>query len=88
MATDVVLILFSNRPIDFCSTHRGGRTSLHHAAYNGHYEMTNLLVSQPGCVVNACDKKDRRALHYAAHMGHDAIVKLLVDNSAAVDVKV
>lgn len=50
--------------------------------------MTELLLAQPGCVVNARDKKDRRALHFAAYMGHDAVVKALIDKAADVDVKV
>lgn len=66
---------------------RGGRTSLHHAAYNGHLEMVECLT-QACCVVNAADKKDRRALHFAAYMGYDKIVKLLIEKGADVDVKV
>lgn len=48
--------------------------------------MTELLLSQ-GCVVNACDKKDRRPLHWAAHIGHEAIVQLLLNHAADVHVR-
>jgi ankyrin repeat protein len=48
--------------------------------------MAELLLSQ-GCVVNACDKKDRRALHWAAHMGHEDVVRLLINHAADVNVK-
>lgn len=67
--------------------YRGGRTSLHHAAYNGHLEMTKYLT-EIGCVINASDRQDRRALHFAAYMGHDRIVRTLIANGADVDVKV
>lgn len=67
--------------------YRGGRTCLHHAAYNGHLEMVEYLM-QFDCVINASDKKDRRALHFAAYQGHNEIVKALIDKSADVDVKV
>lgn len=40
-------------------TDRSGRTALHHAAYNGHTFVAELLISK-GCIVNACDKKDCR----------------------------
>lgn len=69
------------------NTYRGGRTSLHHAAYNGHLEMTEYLA-QIGCVINASDRQDRRALHFAAYMGHDGIVRALIAKGADVDVKV
>lgn len=70
-------------------TNRGGRTSLHHAAYNGHLEIVEYLMRNKfGCVINASDKKDRRALHFAAYQGHNEIVKALIDKGADVDVKV
>jgi len=49
-------------------------------------QMAELLLSQ-GCVVNACDKKDRRALHWAAHMGYEDVVRLLINHAADVNVK-
>lgn len=67
--------------------YRSGRTALHHAAYNGHLEMVELLIHLR-CVVNASDKKDRRALHFAAYNGYDEIVKVLIAAGADVDVKV
>jgi ankyrin repeat protein len=48
--------------------------------------MAELLLTQ-GCVVNACDKKDRRALHWAAHMGYEDVVRLLINHSADTNVK-
>lgn len=67
--------------------YRGGRTSLHHAVYNGYYEMTYFLL-QSGCAVNACDRKNRRALHYASRMGYDSVVQLLLERDADVNAKV
>lgn len=49
-------------------------------------QMAELLLSQ-GCVVNACDKQDRRALHWAAHMGYEDVVRLLINHAADVNVK-
>lgn len=67
--------------------YRGGKTCLHHAVYNGHFEMCEYLM-QLGCVINASDKKDRRALHFAAYKGHNEIVNALIEKGADVDVKV
>lgn len=38
---------------------RYGRTALHHAAFNRHNNVIELLLSK-GCMINACDKKDCR----------------------------
>jgi ankyrin repeat protein len=46
--------------------------------------MAAVLLSL-GCVVNACDKKDRRALHWAAHMGHEDVVRLVINHAADVN---
>lgn len=48
--------------------------------------MADLLITQ-GCVVNACDKKDRRPLHYAAHQGHEDLVRLLLNHGADANVR-
>jgi ankyrin repeat protein len=49
-------------------------------------QMAEALLSH-GCVVNACDKKDRRALHWAAHMGYKDVVRLLINHAADVNVR-
>lgn len=48
--------------------------------------MAELLIAH-GCMVNACDKKDRRPLHYAAYQGHEDLVRLLLNHGADVNVK-
>lgn len=48
--------------------------------------MAELLIQQ-GCVVNACDKRDRRPLHYAAYQEHEDLVRLLLNHEADVNVK-
>lgn len=48
--------------------------------------MAELLITN-GCLVNACDKKERRPLHYAAFMGHEDLVRLLLNHGADVNAK-
>ncbi|KAF4518750.1 hypothetical protein B566_EDAN006154 [Ephemera danica] len=79
-----IIPLLPNNNINI--TDRGGRTCLHHAAYNGHHEMSELLLTN-GVMVNALDKQDRRALHWAAYMGHCDVVRLLLHFGAEVGVR-
>jgi hypothetical protein len=58
-----------------------GDTPLHDAAWNGHVEITRLLL-QNGAEVNAKDRWDRTPLHLAAANGHVDILHLLVENGA------
>ena len=53
------------------------RTPLIHAAINGHAEIVELLLKQPGIVIDCQDKWKKTATDYAAHFGYTNIVKLL-----------
>lgn len=61
------------------------RTSLHHAVFNGHVQMAQLLL-QHGANPDILDKKQRRPAHYAAFLGHDEMLKLLVEYGAQLEV--
>jgi hypothetical protein len=58
-----------------------GWTPLHWAAYNGHVEITRLLL-QNGAEVNARSNEVYTPLHCAAIHGHVDILHLLVENGA------
>ena len=57
---------------------KGGRSSLHHAANLGHFEMAELLIDKGLVPVDPKDKRDRRPLHYAAFGNHADLVRLLL----------
>jgi hypothetical protein len=58
-----------------------GRTPLHYAAWNGHIEITHLLL-QNGAEVNVRDNDGRTPLHCAAGNGNVDVLHLLVENGA------
>jgi hypothetical protein len=58
-----------------------GWTPLHWAAYNGHIEISRLLL-QNGAEVNARSSNGYTPLHWAARNGHVDILHLLVENGA------
>jgi hypothetical protein len=60
---------------------RFGRTPLHWAAYNGHVEITRLLL-QNGADVNVRSYGGYTPLHWAAYQGNVDILHLLVENGA------
>ena len=57
------------------------------AAYYGHYEMVQLLLSQ-GANVESFDKQRFNALSIATVHGNDKIVRLLLNGGAYVDARV
>ena len=63
-----------------------GRTPLHVAAENGHYDMSRLLLD---CCAdaNAREKNHRTPLHLAADRGMLAVARLLLEHGADVDVR-
>ena len=58
-----------------------GRTCLHLAASNGHWEMVQVLLGQ-GAELEAADNMGWLALHHAAHAGFVDVCKLLVQSGA------
>jgi cytohesin len=64
----------------------GGLTPLHFAAYYGHEEIVELLITK-GANVNAKEEKGWTPLHFAAYYGHEEIVELLITKGANVNAK-
>jgi len=64
----------------------GDWTPLHHAAYNGHKEIVELLIANDADV-NAKEIARQTPLHVAAYNGHKEIVELLIDAGADVNAK-
>lgn len=79
--------LLQNRRCDINCTDKSFHewTALHHACYNGHFEIVNELVrSDVGTLnINAVDcHKSRTPLFLAAEKNFSSIVRLLLDNGA------
>ena len=55
------------------------RTLLHHACWNGWYDVAKILVEKYGCDPNATDDVESTPLHWACHSSAE-IVKYLVLN--------
>lgn len=64
-----------------------GRTPLHIAAEQGHYEEVNKLLLNQGTAINAQDKYGYTPLHLASKKGHLEVVKLLVTQGAHLNAK-
>ncbi|CAB0010021.1 unnamed protein product, partial [Nesidiocoris tenuis] len=61
---------------------RHGKTGLHIAAMNGHYQMVEVLLGQ-GAEINSNDRNGWTPLHCAARAGKFDCVKLLVESGAS-----
>jgi cytohesin len=62
------------------------RTPLYRAAYNGHREISELLITE-GADLDAKDGNGWTPLHGAAYKGHDSIVALLIAGGADLNAK-
>ncbi|KRZ56108.1 Ankyrin-1 [Trichinella nativa] len=58
-----------------------GRTALHVASSQGHYDIVSLLVSQ-GSDVNAADINGWTPMHFSTNAGHLNVVKFLIESGA------
>ena len=54
---------------------------VHHAAYNGWKDITELLITTYNCDSTQKDSEGWTALHHAVYCGHTDIVRCLVENS-------
>tara|TARA_R110001592_G_scaffold18816_14_gene77850 strand:+ start:53790 stop:54098 length:309 start_codon:yes stop_codon:yes gene_type:complete len=58
-----------------------GSAPLHAAAYNGHIDIINMLISS-GANVNSTNRIGQTALHISAQYGYIDIVRSLLDAGA------
>lgn len=65
---------------------QGGYTPLHKAAYNGHVEIVEYLISK-GADLNARSNSGSTPLHGAAFHGHPEAVRTLIEKGAEIDIK-
>jgi hypothetical protein len=63
-----------------------GRTALHLAANNGHYDIVTLLIGQ-GAQISCSDKIGWTPLHYASMKGHLNVTKLLIESGSSTDIE-
>ena len=61
-----------------------GHTPLHYAAYFGHKELVEILISK-GAVINAPTENGLTPLHQAAYFGHKDVVEFLISKGADVN---
>lgn len=81
---DAIMELVRVNPQLVSATDNGGYNSLHKAAYNGHMEIVEYLLSQ-GANINATSASGSTPLHGAAYYGHPEMVRLLLDKTASID---
>ena len=62
-----------------------GWTLLHWAAFNGHFDVCELLINEERTNVNATDINGKTPLHWAAFNGHVEVCRLLVYKGANVN---
>jgi ankyrin repeat protein len=77
----IVKYLVTEREVDVTFQHNG-KTSLHYASENGHFDVVEFLVKKGAEVNKQEDKTLLTALHYAAARGFLKIIKFLIDKGA------
>ncbi|GAB6027875.1 hypothetical protein CHUAL_002089 [Chamberlinius hualienensis] len=80
--TAVVGLLLSKSADQLYIKDKKGRTGLHLASANGHYDMVAQLLGS-GADINAQDENGWTSLHYTAKDGNLNVVKLLVESGAS-----
>lgn len=66
------------------TTNQDKQSSLHIACAYGHYPLVELLLTQPGILLNETDNFDRTPLVMACINNHTAIVRLLLTHRAQI----
>jgi len=61
---------------------KSGYSPLHYSSRNGHYEISELLLSKGAQVNLKTNASQATALHRASYMGHSNIVSLLIEHGA------
>ncbi|KAL3269656.1 hypothetical protein HHI36_008719 [Cryptolaemus montrouzieri] len=79
---NVVGLLLSRQAELLQSIDKHGKTGLHIAATQGHYQMVEVLLGQ-GAEINAPDKNGWTPLHCASKAGCFEVVKLLTESGAS-----
>jgi ankyrin repeat protein len=77
----IVKYLVIEREVDV-NFQYNGKTSLHCASRNGHFDVVKFLVKRGAEVNKQEDKTLLTALHYAGSRGFLKIIKFLIDNGA------
>eukprot|EP01114_Cavostelium_apophysatum_P006874 TRINITY_DN1840_c0_g1_i1.p1 TRINITY_DN1840_c0_g1~~TRINITY_DN1840_c0_g1_i1.p1 ORF type:complete len:1243 (-),score=449.77 TRINITY_DN1840_c0_g1_i1:160-3888(-) len=62
-----------------------GLTPVHHSCFNGHVDITRILLEQKGVKFNDADHAGSTPLHKACYHGHLECGKLLIDKGAEVN---
>jgi len=83
---DSVRIYLERDPQLINITDPGGYTPLHKAAYNGHPEIVEYLISK-GAELNARSNSGSTPLHGAAFYGHPEAAIILIEKGAEIDIK-
>lgn len=81
--TSLLLSFHPLSKLSYLTTHSHKNTTVHCAAFRGHYEVCRILLNQ-GADPNATDDFERTALHRAARKGHKQVLRLLIDRGSDV----
>lgn len=81
-----VKMLLNSNPNLVNEKDKHGLTPLHLAAWEGHKDVAELLISK-GANVNAKCKDGSTPLHFAAMFGHKDIAALLISKGADVNIE-
>ncbi|KAI0893464.1 hypothetical protein F4806DRAFT_498979 [Annulohypoxylon nitens] len=74
-ATEVLLTMEA----EINAKNRNGQSALLLSSKNGHKQIVELLMTQPGVIASQSDRNGRTPLSWAAGNGHEQIVKLLIN---------
>ncbi|XP_061190585.1 ankyrin repeat, PH and SEC7 domain containing protein secG-like [Saccostrea echinata] len=74
---NVISLLASNIKPDIYEKNKLGKSILHTACFEGHYDMCMYLLSKYPPLLNVCDKHGRNVLHSAASGGNVDIFQYL-----------
>ncbi len=79
--------LVINQDANVNDTDKDGWTSLHYAAWKGHLEITEFLVSNSSANINAIDTTTdgKKPIHVAALNGHKYVTEFFLDNQVSIN---
>eukprot|EP00184_Porphyridium_aerugineum_P006495 CAMPEP_0184696154 /NCGR_PEP_ID=MMETSP0313-20130426/3543_1 /TAXON_ID=2792 /ORGANISM="Porphyridium aerugineum, Strain SAG 1380-2" /LENGTH=212 /DNA_ID=CAMNT_0027154727 /DNA_START=6 /DNA_END=644 /DNA_ORIENTATION=+ len=81
---NVVAWLLQQTPANIRERNKYGNTALSGAVFNGHAEVTKMLIMHGACV-NEKSIHGYTALHWAAFHGFDKVVQVLLQHGATLD---
>jgi ankyrin repeat protein len=82
-----MVVLLLEKGADVQIRNKGGLTALHAAAYGGHLDIVELLVSKGALINDEENFYHMSPLHAAAEEGHADVVAFLLSHKADIEAK-